>query len=99
MRANATKTTATSENIEESPLDRLSTYFRVATEVTGDELREALRIRHQVYCIENPFENPGDHPDGFEQDEFDSHSLHSLLIPPRKRAGHGHDAPDHADST
>jgi N-acyl amino acid synthase of PEP-CTERM/exosortase system len=80
MRINATKTPETRENADESPLDRLNTYFRVATAVTGDELREALRIRYQVYCVENMFENPGDHPDGFEQDAFDSHSLHSLLI-------------------
>jgi N-acyl amino acid synthase of PEP-CTERM/exosortase system len=70
---------ATSEYTDESLLDRFNTYFRVATAVAGDELQEALRIRYQVYCVENPFENAGDHPNGFERDEFDSHSIHSLL--------------------
>jgi len=70
----------TTKNTEDSLLDRFNTYFRVAASVAGEELQEALRIRYQVYCLENPFENPGDHPDGFERDEFDSHSMHSLLI-------------------
>jgi N-acyl amino acid synthase of PEP-CTERM/exosortase system len=48
--------------------------------VSADALAESLRIRYQVYCVENPFENPADHPNGCEQDEFDSHSVHSLLI-------------------
>ena len=68
------------EPTEESLLDRFHTHFRVATEVSGAELQDAFRIRHQVYCVENPFENPADHPDGLERDEFDSHAIHGLLI-------------------
>ena len=68
------------ENTEGSLLDRFNIYFQVVTAVCGDALQEALRIRYQVYCVENLFENPADHPDGFERDEFDSHSVHSLLI-------------------
>jgi N-acyl amino acid synthase of PEP-CTERM/exosortase system len=69
-----------SGNIEESLLDRFNTYFRTALAVSGDALAESLRIRYQVYCVENAFENPADHPDGCERDEFDSHAMHSLLI-------------------
>jgi len=70
----------TTEDAEASLLDRYNIYFRVATAVCGDALQEALRIRYQVYCVENPFENPSDHPDELERDAFDSHSLHSVLI-------------------
>lgn len=46
-----------------------------------DELRDrAFRLRYRVYCIENPFEDPSANPDGREQDEFDQHSAHSLLV-------------------
>lgn len=46
-----------------------------------DELRDtAFRLRYRVYCIENPFEDPSANPDGRERDDFDAHSVHSLLI-------------------
>ena len=70
----------TSQYAGESLLDRFNTHFRIATSVTGDELREAQRIRYQVYCVENSFENSADHADGLERDAFDCHSAHSLLI-------------------
>jgi N-acyl amino acid synthase of PEP-CTERM/exosortase system len=68
------------ENIEESLLDRFNIYFRTALAVRADALAEALRIRYQVYCLENSFENPADHQGGLERDAFDAHSVHSLLI-------------------
>jgi len=43
-------------------------------------LKLALKIRYQVYCIENAFEPSAEHPGGFESDEFDRHSAHSLII-------------------
>ena len=64
----------------EALLDRLNTHFRIATSVGGDELREAQRIRYQVYCVENEFENSAEYPDGCERDAFDCHSVHSLLV-------------------
>jgi N-acyl amino acid synthase of PEP-CTERM/exosortase system len=42
-------------------------------------LGQAHRLRYQVYCVENPFENPADNPDGLERDSYDAHSVHSLL--------------------
>lgn len=46
-----------------------------------EELRDAaLRLRYQVYCIENPFEDPSDNPNGREQDAYDDRVLHCLLL-------------------
>jgi N-acyl-L-homoserine lactone synthetase len=39
-------------------------------------IREAYRLRHQVYCIENNYE-PGNL--GLEFDEFDAHSRHVVI--------------------
>lgn len=45
-----------------------------------DELRDvSFQLRYRVYCIENPFEDPAANPDRKERDEFDRHSVHSLL--------------------
>ena len=43
-------------------------------------LKEAHRLRYQVYCVEHPFESPLDNPGGLEIDEFDHHSVHCVLI-------------------
>jgi N-acyl amino acid synthase of PEP-CTERM/exosortase system len=68
------------EQPEETLLDKFNTYFEVIPALTNEEIRRAQRIRYEVYCVENPFENPADHPEGLERDEFDPHSVHSLLI-------------------
>jgi N-acyl amino acid synthase of PEP-CTERM/exosortase system len=47
---------------------------------TSPEIRDAcFRVRFQVYCIDNGFEDPANSPDGRERDDFDSHSVHSIL--------------------
>jgi N-acyl amino acid synthase of PEP-CTERM/exosortase system len=47
----------------------------------GASLRERFyRLRYQVYCLENPFEDASAHPNGLEIDEFDAHSVNSLVI-------------------
>jgi N-acyl amino acid synthase of PEP-CTERM/exosortase system len=61
-------------------MDLYSEYFEVVRADTPELLREAHKLRYQVYCVENPFENPDEHPDGLEKDEFDPHSVQSLLI-------------------
>jgi N-acyl amino acid synthase of PEP-CTERM/exosortase system len=43
-------------------------------------LKSAYRLRYQVYCVENPFENSAEHPERIECDAYDDHSVHSLLI-------------------
>jgi N-acyl amino acid synthase of PEP-CTERM/exosortase system len=47
---------------------------------TSPEIRdECFRVRFQVYCIDNGFEDPANSPGGLEHDGFDSHSVHSIL--------------------
>ncbi|TRO83327.1 PEP-CTERM/exosortase system-associated acyltransferase [Desulfuromonas acetexigens] len=50
---------------------------------------EVLALRYKVYCEERGFENPEDHPDGLERDEYDSHAVHfaALLKSTRKVVG------------
>jgi len=55
-------------------------YFEVIPADTPGRRDEAYRLRYQVYCVENAFENPAEHLDGRERDEYDDHSVHSLLI-------------------
>lgn len=49
-----------------------------STEVVTDQeqLEEAFRLRHQVYCLERDFESG---KDGLEQDDYDPLSAHVLL--------------------
>ena len=44
-----------------------------------EDRADCFRIRYQVYCIDNAFEDPEDNPNGLETDTYDSHSVHSLL--------------------
>jgi N-acyl amino acid synthase of PEP-CTERM/exosortase system len=55
-------------------------HFETMTADTPDLVPLAQRVRYQVYCVENQFENPEDHSDELECDEFDSHAVHSLLV-------------------
>lgn len=57
-------------------------YFEtVVLGVDDNELRDAaFRLRYQVYCIENPFEDPADNPDGRERDAYDDRAAHCLLL-------------------
>jgi N-acyl amino acid synthase of PEP-CTERM/exosortase system len=47
---------------------------------TPELLNEVYRIRYQVYCVENQFEDPALNPGGIERDEYDDHSVHGLLL-------------------
>jgi N-acyl amino acid synthase of PEP-CTERM/exosortase system len=51
---------------------------RVAT--TPELLDEVHRIRYQVYCVENKYEDPARNQSGLERDEYDAHSVHGLLV-------------------
>ena len=47
---------------------------------TNPELvAKVQRLRYQVYCVENSFEDPARFPDRREHDEFDSHAIQGLL--------------------
>ena len=56
---------------EETLLDKFNTYFEVIAAVTEGQIQSSQRLRYQVYCVENPFENTAGHPDGLERDEFE----------------------------
>jgi N-acyl amino acid synthase of PEP-CTERM/exosortase system len=81
---------ATRRSMEgESLVSLYNRYFDAAPVDTPEQLDAAYRLRHQVYCVENPFEDPEEHLDGREIDEYDERSVHSLLIhrPTRAVAG------------
>ena len=56
---------------------------------TPELLNEVHRIRYQVYCVENPYEDPARNQDGLERDEYDSHSVHGLLVHATSKASVG----------
>ncbi len=55
-------------------------WFEVVAADTDERRVQAYRLRYQVYCVENAFEDPADNPDGLEADAFDAHSVQSLLV-------------------
>lgn len=58
-------------------------YARHFTTVRADTeslKAQFYRLRYQVYCIENAFEDPAVQADEMERDAFDEHSVSSLLI-------------------
>src|SRR5690606_27668837 len=55
-------------------------WFESALADTPEQRSQAFRLRYQVYCVENPFEDPAEHPDGEERDAYDAHSAHALLV-------------------
>ena len=65
---------------DERLIDAYRRWFEVVPATTPEQLEEVHRIRYQVYVLERGFEDPNDHPDGLEWDEFDPHSQHCLLI-------------------
>ena len=55
-------------------------YFSVVA-AEDDDLRDRIfELRYQVYCLEHPFEDPADNPNGRETDAYDAHSAHAALI-------------------
>ena len=62
-----------------SIIDHFNEYFEMIP-ATSEELKtEVYKLRYQVYCVENNFENPEDYPDEMEFDEYDRHSIHYLI--------------------
>jgi N-acyl amino acid synthase of PEP-CTERM/exosortase system len=54
--------------------------FDAIRATTPELLNSSFRLRYQVYCVENRFLDPADHPGGIETDNHDRHSLHALLV-------------------
>ena len=55
-------------------------HFDVVRATTPALLDQAYRLRYQVYCVENPFEDPTEHLEGREIDVDDDRSVHALLV-------------------
>ncbi len=55
-------------------------YFETVIARNDAHRAAAYKLRYQVYCVENSFEDPADNPDGLERDEYDLHASHCLLI-------------------
>jgi len=55
-------------------------HFDVIRAATPRLLRDAYRLRYQVYCVENPFEDPEQHITACESDDDDDRSIHTLLL-------------------
>src|SRR5438045_8376578 len=63
--------------------DFLSCYrehFELVRASTPSLLDQVYRLRYQVYCVENDYEDPGRHAEGKEMDIYDDRSVHALLI-------------------
>lgn len=62
-----------------SLIDVYNDFFDIEVAHTPELLEEVYALRYQVYCLENPFENPDDFPDQMEMDVFDRRSVHGLV--------------------
>lgn len=60
-------------------------HFQVIRADSPERLDRAYRLRYQVYCVENPFEDPARCPDRREIDGDDDRAVHVLLI--HRRSG------------
>ena len=55
-------------------------HFAVVRATTPELISKAYRLRYQVYCVENSFEDPGQQIDQSEIDQYDEYSVHTLLV-------------------
>jgi N-acyl amino acid synthase of PEP-CTERM/exosortase system len=62
-----------------SILDSFNYYFEMVPANTAALKQEVYKLRYQVYCLEKYFENPEQHADGLEYDEYDEYSCHYLI--------------------
>jgi N-acyl amino acid synthase of PEP-CTERM/exosortase system len=60
-------------------------YFSITMADTDELRKEVFRLRYEVYCRELGWEDPAHFPDKLEQDAYDPHSRHCLLL--HKRSG------------
>jgi N-acyl amino acid synthase of PEP-CTERM/exosortase system len=59
--------------------DTYESYFETSLVETEEQRRAAYRLRYEVYCVEHPYEDPAQNPNGMESDVHDSAALHALL--------------------
>lgn len=60
-------------------VDYYNLLYSVVPAETDELVKETYRLRYQVYCIENEFEKPSETSHYMETDEFDEHSVHSII--------------------
>ena len=76
-----------SNNIRSQPIlvgnslkERFNHYFEIVPANFSVLVRQAKRLRYQVYCIENKIvNNPGSCRNMIMEDQYDSHSVYSIL--------------------
>lgn len=52
----------------------------------SEDLKKAIyKLRYKVYVEEFGFEKAEDHPDGYETDEYDSHSIHFAALDEKQK--------------
>ena len=68
------------EASEMSLVDHFQGFFEVMRADTPALREKAFRIRYDVYCREFGYEKEEDCPGGMEQDEYDEHSAHCLIM-------------------
>lgn len=80
---NAPQTTHSDHHVAgERPVTGLERFSEIFTGTRATHIRPLLachQVRYESYCIDNAFEDPLEHPDGYESDDYDAHSVHSLL--------------------
>lgn len=52
-------------------------------------IERVFRLRYEVYCLEKQFESKELQLTGYEQDKFDQHAVHTLLLDKHDRSGRG----------
>jgi len=83
----ASGSAATRDGVPRAARELYRQYFDTIVVGKNDKelLDEVYRLRYQVYCVENPFEDPSANPDGLERDAFDERGVHCLLLHKRSR--------------
>jgi len=59
--------------------DAFANIFDVEAANNDKDRSTAYRLRYQIYCVENPFEDPAQFPDGKEKDHLDYRAVHGLV--------------------
>lgn len=66
--------------MEKLLLGGLAKHFRIIPVVSDEQKEMVYRLRYQIYCEERQYEDAASRNNGMEYDEFDEHSVHSLLV-------------------
>jgi N-acyl amino acid synthase of PEP-CTERM/exosortase system len=68
------------ETKELSLVEHFQEFFQVLKADTPALREQIFRIRYDVYCREFGYEKEEDCPGGMEQDDYDAHSVHCLIV-------------------